>query len=112
MKEQIPGWDVRAFETEIEALHLTITGNVTHISRSGWLTENEQYVVEATVRGRLYKFTIMRDDPLWIIRLLSVYENRAKLASINTFALSNERIEFLFEEALVSLANYNHEEEK
>lgn len=111
MKEQIPGWDVRAFEAQIEELGLTIAGTVTHIARTGWSDDSQQYVVEVTILGRLYKFTIMRDDEMWITRLLSVYTDK-KLSAINTFRLTNERIEFLFEEALMKLSTYVPSEEE
>ena len=112
MKKEIPGWDVRAFSSEIEAHHLTVTGHVTHIARSGWKVESEQYVVDAQVRGRSFKFTILHDeDHGYVIHLLSTIDGNGRVTGIHTFQLENERLEFLFEEALIKLCTYKEDEQ-
>lgn len=114
--KSIPGWDVRAFSCDIEAHHLTVTGSITHVSREGWQHDSEQYVVDALVRNRTYKFTIVRDSDMWTVKLLSTFTDNAtisdrRIAGIHTFLLENERIEFLFEEALMRLCTYKDEEQ-
>ena len=114
--KDIPGWDVRAFECETGPDQPAITGHVSRIERGGWRGDSEQYVVEALVRGRSYKFTIIRDEDRWITRLLSTFTDVARvserrISGIHTFALEADRIEDLFEDALNKLSIYQDDEQ-
>jgi hypothetical protein len=105
----IPQWDVKAFECEVPPHGLKATGTVTHIVRDGWDPLTQQFQVEVQMQDMIYRFAILREDDLmgvrWKTDVLGV-SHGSVLLGVESFALSNTRIEFLFEEALIKLSTH------
>ena len=108
MKE-VPNWNVRTFECAIDG-YPHFAGSVTHVVREGFDSASEQYVVTVTIRHRTFKFTIVRDGARWATQVFAICESDGRVLGIHTFVLSNARIEFLFEEALLKLAHFQEDE--
>jgi hypothetical protein len=108
MKE-VPDWTTRPFECAIDG-YPAFAGTVTHAFRDGWNEASEQYVVAVTIRHRTFKFTLMRDGARWSTQVFAIYNSEGRVCGLHTFVLSNTRIEFLFEEALLKLAHFQEDE--
>jgi hypothetical protein len=99
-------------EFECDLMGQDVRGTVTKYL-DGMVNPNDpsfkgvRYTVFTRVNGIRYKFTMFHEGGQWHSRLLSVYgDDTTRLASLDTFVLTNKSIEYLFEDALHTLSHY------
>jgi hypothetical protein len=106
---KVPDWPQRTFECAIDGYPIFV-GSVTQVKRDGWNEESEQYHVAVTIGSKTFKFNIQRDGKRWTTQVFAVHDSEGRVLGLHTFVLSNMRIEFLFEEALLKLAHFQEDE--
>jgi hypothetical protein len=70
------------------------------------LETSDYYKVSVNVGGRFFKFAMVRKGTQWATNMLSVFDGRGKLHSVDAFPLTNRNICYLFQDALTHLAAY------
>lgn len=106
---KVPEWPQRTFECAIDGYPLFV-GSVTQVTRDGVPDGSEQYSVAVTIGQRMFKFNIQRSGKRWTTQVFAIHDQQGRVLGLHTFVLSNTRIEFLFEEALLKLAHFQEDE--
>lgn len=105
---KVPDWNVRAFECVLDG-YPPFSGSVTHVVQ-GEQQISEQYHVVVRIGHRSFKFVIVRAGARWATQMFAIHDMDGRVLGLHTLVLTNRRLEFLFEEALLKLAHFQEEE--
>jgi hypothetical protein len=109
---KVPEWNVREFECAIDG-YPPFSGSVTYVVQNAdaaGAQASEQYHVAVTIAQRSFKFVIMRAGARWMTQMFAIHDTDGRVLGLHTLVLSNKRLEFLFEEALLKLAHFQEDE--
>lgn len=108
---KVPDWnvrDAREFYCAIDG-YPPFSGLVTQIAH-GEQQAAEQYHVSVRIGHRSFRFAIVRAGARWMTQMFAIHDIDGRVLGLHTLVLSNKRLEFLFEEALLKLAHFQEEE--